>query len=865
MLNTLKDNIKKYFRFNNKPLVQSCAILIVSVLVIWYVAVTMRPQSINYEKEQLPYTSNTNKVGYIDNGTSGIFSYGPYMNLEKGSYKITFFYETDSETTYDMCYQDENKSIEKIKKGTLESNKNQKAVVIHIAENIDNNSFEVRTYYQGSGYLQVNGISVERWFYFDKYMLITFLTIIISLLFLCGKKLSGFLQRPREVLNFVCFYTAVLCLCLYSMSYLADHDKMWLHSVLNFLIVIHSYGSRKGLYDNDNIANILLNMVCSVFQFYTLYRLDKIMRRIVSKGTKSVYSDDTPYIFTYSIIACIILFVMLIRRLWVKRVFYGIVYYVFVLLLAVQCLYYQVFERLFSFKDIQLASEGLDYAGYVLSLIDTDFVITFSTSIVFGVAGIYLFKYTRSLSLEWKIALCSVVIVVALYVNTVYTKGYVRDDYRASDAFVYETMTDRTRAFKLCGFYQYELRDLKKTVFKEQVGYKEQSEEIETFFENKEADMVQDTNSMTGILKGKNIIFVLMESGDDIACTKEVMPTLYQMSKEGICFSNMYASIYGTAATLNSEMVTNVGYYAPQDGSVIISFADNYFPYSLAARFTKAGYTARQYHYNDPAFYNRGLMNKTFGYREYVRYIDHMRSKNVSSMDTIIVEDDGLYQTLVEDEKFFDYIISYTAHMPYDETDENTLTALQRHPEYEGMTDSEELNNYFAKARITDDMLSGLIQRLKQDGLLENTVIVAMGDHYPYGLSDKDALYDFSGVDRYEQLLYKVPFVVWSPGLEAVEVNKISSSIDVLPTIVNLMGLGDCSMYIGNDIFNENYEGYAYFSDGSWLCGDSYYYQGQLVYGTIDETGISDMNRKVMEAITVNDSILNTDYWRNHN
>ncbi len=864
MLNTLKDNIKKIHLFKGKPFAQSCVILIVSVLVVWYVAVTMLPQSINYTKEQLPYTSKTSKVGYIDNGTSGVFSYGPYMNLEKGSYRITIYYETDSETTYDMCYQDGNKSIQKLQKGTLESNRNHKAVVIYNTEKIDNNSFEIRTFYPGSGYLQINGISVERWFYFDKYILITFLTIIISLLLLCGKKLAGFLQRPREVLSFACFYTTVLCSCLYSMSYLADHDKMWLHSVLNFLIVMHSYGSRKGLYDNDNIAKNLVNMICSVFQFYTLYRLDKVMRGIVSKGTKPVYSDDTPYIFTYSIIACIMLIVLLIRRLWVKRVFYGIVYYVFVLLLAVQCLYYQVFERLFSFKDIQLASEGLDYTGYVLSLIDADFCITFSVTIVFGVAGIYLFKYTRRLSLEWKIAACSVVIVVVLYVNTVYAKGYVRDNYRASDTFIYETMTDRTKAFKLCGFYQYELRDLRKTVFKDQVGYKEQSEEVETFFETKDADLVQ-TNLMTGILKGKNIIFVLMESVDDIACTKEVMPTLYQMSKEGICFSNMYASIYGTAATLNSEMVTNVGCYAPQDGSVIISFADNYFPHSLATRFTKAGYTARQYHFNDPAFYNRGLMNKTFGYREYVRYSDHMKSKDVSSMDTIIVEDDELYQTLVEDEKFFDYIISYTAHVPYDETDENTLTALQRHPEYEGMTDSEELNNYFAKARITDDMLSGLIQRLEHDGLLENTVIVAMGDHYPYGLSDKDALYDFSGVDRYEQLLYKVPFVVWSPGLEAVEVNKLASSIDILPTIVNLMGLGDCSMYIGNDIFNENYEGYAYFSDGSWLCGDSYYYQGKLVYGTMDEAGIEAINKKVMEAITVNDCILHTDYWRSHN
>ena len=35
------------------------------------------------------------------------------------------------------------------------------------------------------------------------------------------------------------------------------------------------------------------------------------------------------------------------------------------------------------------------------------------------------------------------------------------------------------------------------------------------------------------------------------------------------------------------------------------------------------------------------------------------------------------------------------------------------------------MNYYFAKARITDDMLSGLVQRLEEDGLLEDTVFVA--------------------------------------------------------------------------------------------------------------------------------------------
>ena len=80
--------------------------------------------------------------------------------------------------------------------------------------------------------------------------------------------------------------------------------------------------------------------------------------------------------------------------------------------------------------------------------------------------------------------------------------------------------------------------------------------------------------------------------------------------------------------------------------------------------------------------------------------------------------------------------------------------------------------------------------------------------------------------------------------------------------VICMMGMGDTSMYIGHDIFEEKYVGYAYFSDGSWICGDSYYYQGELVRGMMNENEIADINRRVMEAINANDNILHTDYWR---
>lgn len=864
MRNTIKENIRNYISGHCTQVFQSYVILIANMAVFLFVAVAVS-KSRSFTPEQLKYAIPNEKTGYTDSGPQGVFSYGPYNDLGKGSYRATIYYVTDTDTTFDVCYKDDNGILSVIKEGVLDSDKDHKSFVFNNKQDIDNDSFEVRTYYQGTGYLQIKGISLGHFFHFDKYMIVTTAAIILSLLFVCGNRLKGFLERPREVLCFGTFYNAVACLCLYAMAYCIGQEKMWLHGILNVLVVLHAYGGRKGIYDNEVVAGNVVSAACYGFLFYSLYRLDQIMRGIVSEPFQTVYADNTPYIFTCCIIACILMVAAWIKKVWVKRVFYGIVYYAFVILLMVQDIYYQVFSRLFSFKDIQLAGEGSDYAGYVLSLLDDRFWITFIPLIITGAVGVFLFKYTLTISKEGKIASCSVLASVILYINMVYTKSYEGWDVFNDENYIYNTMHDRVRAYKLCGFYQYGLKDFTQTFMRSFGADKEQIAKISTFFEGRGEEGARGTNFMTGILEGKNVIFVLMESIDDIACREDVMPTLYRMSEEGISFSNMYASIYGSAATINSETATNIGYYAPQDGSVIYSFADNYFPDSLAARFENAGYVARQYHFNYPQYYDRESMSRAFGYKEYVSFIENMNGTGADpGLDTILVEDDKLYQALVQDEKFFDYIISFTTHLPYDKTDAYVQTALERHPEYEGLTYSEEINNYFAKARITDDMLSGLIQRLEQDGLMDNTVIVAMGDHYPYGLLDKEALYDLSAVDEYEQLLYKVPCVIWTPGMEAVKVDKTASSIDVVPTIVNMMGMGDTAVYIGNDIFDENYAGYAYFSDGSWICGDTYYYQGKLVSGMMDENEIADINRKVMEAINANDNILHTDYWRHH-
>ncbi len=48
----------------------------------------------------------------------------------------------------------------------------------------------------------------------------------------------------------------------------------------------------------------------------------------------------------------------------------------------------------------------------------------------------------------------------------------------------------------------------------------------------------------------------------------------------------------------------------------------------------------------------------------------------------------------------------------------------------------QDLYAYYAAQKTLDSALSAVLENLSNRGLLEDTVIIIFGDHYPYGLSD---------------------------------------------------------------------------------------------------------------------------------
>ena len=125
---------------------------------------------------------------------------------------------------------------------------------------------------------------------------------------------------------------------------------------------------------------------------------------------------------------------------------------------------------------------------------------------------------------------------------------------------------------------------------------------------------------------------------------------------------------------------------------------------------------------------------------------------------------------------------------------------------------STEMKAYLATQIELDKALELLIQKLEEKGILDDTVIALVGDHYPYTL-DIDDINTVSNYKKDEIVeVNKSNFIIWNNQMEEpIYIDKIGSQIDVLPTLLNLFGITyDSRLIIGQDILS-NKEGIAIF------------------------------------------------------
>ena len=388
--------------------------------------------------------------------------------------------------------------------------------------------------------------------------------------------------------------------------------------------------------------------------------------------------------------------------------------------------------------------------------------------------------------------------------------------------------------------------------------------EIDAYFQGRDNG---GSNAMTGVFEGKNVVLVLMESMDDWMLGEHT-PTICRLMDEGINFTNFYTPPYGGVRTFNSEFCLNTGSFLTTQGGYAFDYVTNDFRQSLAGVLGAEGYSSIVYHYNDPSFYSRGVFSPAMGYDEYLCYADYVTEETEDDLysDEFLFDYQAVSDSFFREGQKLNFIITRSAHLSYVYNEVLSYWGLKQYPEYRGLTGHEEMDCAFLKARLVDDMFARLLEELEAKGELENTVIVAMTDHYTYGVKDEQMLLEQSGVSDM-LLVEKTPCFIWSAEGPDLDVEKTLNTSDLLPTVLNLLGVESPYSYMGQDAFDESYVGYALFSNGSWVCGDVAYnsetdtvlsLSGQV---QPSQTFLDQMAQKVQNFVRINNLILETNYY----
>ncbi len=394
----------------------------------------------------------------------------------------------------------------------------------------------------------------------------------------------------------------------------------------------------------------------------------------------------------------------------------------------------------------------------------------------------------------------------------------------------------------------------------------EKKDSIKAIHEYMATAETTNKNEYTGMFEGYNVIMLTCEAFSTWCIDENLTPTLYKMANEGFVFNNFYNPVWITS-TSDGEYVECMGLYPDLQKNNSFKRAGangNYLPYCLGNQMKRYGYTARAYHNNTYTYYGRDKSHPLMGY-EYKAVghgLDIKETWPESDLEMMQVS----MEDYINDEHFVAYYMTVSGHMRYNWTG-NTM-CVKHKEEVQDLPYSEACKAYIACNMELDQALAYMIQRLEEAGKLENTLFVFAGDHYPYGL-ELDEIRELSAWEIDETFeLYRSTLVIWSASMEEpIPVDKLSSTVDIMPTVCNLLGIDyDSRLYIGKDIFSDN-SPLVIFKDGSFITEYCKYdvKNGEMTMlqdVELPEGYIKSVREIVKTRLTISRGIVNNDYYK---
>lgn len=385
-------------------------------------------------------------------------------------------------------------------------------------------------------------------------------------------------------------------------------------------------------------------------------------------------------------------------------------------------------------------------------------------------------------------------------------------------------------------------------------------------------------NAFTGMFKDYNLILLCCESFSPYLVDAERTPALYKMATEGFIFTDYYNTICDNTSNgeyalclglLPDTSLLGRGWKNFYDFNSFTAAKENWLPYALGNQYRALGAKTYAVHNYFCDYYGRDKTHPNMGYDFKAIFRGMKKVDDWPTSDVSMIEQ-TLPDLLTPDESgsippFHAYYLTFSGHMYYNFTSNDM--AIKNKAVSEGLPYSTATRAYISCQEELEYALETMNKMLADAGVADKTLIVLTADHYPYNLG-LDKLSELAGktleapADKYRSALY-----IWSPSMTSpVTVDAPCSTLDVLPTVSNLLGLSfDSRLLMGRDILAEG-EHVAVLGDRSFVTKDIYFdaETGTVTARTaapVGEDTVERLTADVKNRFTVSTEMLYTDYF----
>ena len=422
-------------------------------------------------------------------------------------------------------------------------------------------------------------------------------------------------------------------------------------------------------------------------------------------------------------------------------------------------------KSLFNFKPIDL-------------LFLVDFVILF---LVYKFTGLKNVKYKSRLKTRL-IAFISVFGISAIVIGFGH---YYLDIAKKSDKVLFRIAWAPFQTFSDISPLGYHGYDIYYYTNKEMTLTDAQKNEIKTWFDENKEDLPD--NKYKGMFEGKNLIAIQVESLENFVIGQkvygqEITPNINKLLKNSLYFDNIKEQ-NNSGISSDCDLMVNTSMLPVRDGSTFFGYPWTEYN-TLQDLLNSKGYNTISTHPEVPGNWNWAEAHKSFKADKIwdASQFDQSEVIGLGMSDESYLKQIG-DKLKKEKQPFYTFLVTLTSHGPFEVPEDKQYLNLP-----EDLNENM-LGAYFQSVRYTDEAIGKFINQLKEEGLLENTVIMLYGDHCGVHKFYEDDIKDspLEG-DWWKDNEKEIPFMIYNPSIKGETISKEGGQIDFLPTIAYLLG-----------------------------------------------------------------------------